>query len=354
MNLTFRIRFATQPGQSLTLNGSHPLPAHPVPMAYRDAESWEVSIPLATQALSTPFQYHYAVRQGGAQSADWGQTGDRCVCHADFKGSNLLIIDTWNSPGFYANAFATTPFKEVLLAEHFTEFKQATPAHPTHTFRVKAPLLRKNQTLCLLGEGMALGNWQTVAPVLMNRLAGQDYLSVQLDLRSQTFPFRYKYGVYDLAQKSLVTYEAGQDRVLQDELARDKHTLVNDGLARLPDDTWRGTGVAIPVFALRTEKSGGVGEFLDLIPLADWGREVGLKLIQLLPVNDTSATGTWKDSYPYAAISVFALHPQYLNLAALATDATSRKWLKALEPQRQKLNRLKTVDYEAVMKLKLG
>jgi 4-alpha-glucanotransferase len=67
--------------------------------------------------------------------------------------------------------------------------------------------------------------------------------------------------------------------------------------------------------------------FADLKPLADWGKKVGLKLIQLLPVNDTSATHTWQDSYPYAAISAFALHPLYLNLAAVA-DAKNKKLLQ--------------------------
>ena len=104
---------------------------------------------------------------------------------------------------------------------------------------------------------------------------------------------------------------------------------------------------------MRSEKSFGVGEFADLKLLADWGKQVGLKLIQLLPVNDTSATHTWKDSYPYAAISAFALHPIYLNLAAVA-NAKNKKLLQALEPERQRLNALETVDYEAVMSAKLG
>ena len=69
---------------------------------------------------------------------------------------------------------------------------------------------------------------------------------------------------------------------------------------------------------MRSEKSFGVGEFSDLPQLADWARRAGLKLIQILPVNDTSSTHTWQDSYPYASISAFALHPLYLNLDRLA------------------------------------
>ena len=77
-----------------------------------------------------------------------------------------------------------------------------------------------------------------------------------------------------------------------------------------------------------------------------------MKLIQILPINDTSATHTWLDSYPYAAISAFALHPLYLNLNHLV--AGKKKSLpKILEAQRKRLNALEAVDYEAVMKAKL-
>ena len=350
VNLTFRLRFATRPGQSLALAGSAPLPTHPVPLRFRDAGHWEVEIPQAAPADAETFSYNYVFRDGAAQATDWGQR--RQLRPADFKCAELLILDSWNAPAFYGNAFATAPFKNILLTENFSEIKSPAPKFATHTFRVKAPLLGKNQTLCLLGEGAALGNWQVVKPVLLNRLAGADDLSVQLDLRGQKFPLHYKYGVFDAAQNAFVRFEAGADRVLHDEIARDKHTLVNDGFARLPDDTWRGAGVAVPVFSLRSENGFGVGEFLDLKPLADWGKKVGLKLIQLLPVNDTSATGTWRDSYPYAAISAFALHPIYLNLAAVA-DKKNQKHLKPLEAARKKLNRLKDVDYEVVMKIKM-
>src|SRR5678815_5820728 len=81
---------------------------------------------------------------------------------------------------------------------------------------------------------------------------------------------------------------------------------------------WKAAGVSIPVFSLRSRESFGIGEFTDIRLLADWANETGLKLIQLLPVNDTIATYTWKDSYPYAAISAFALHPVYINLQKVA------------------------------------
>jgi 4-alpha-glucanotransferase len=351
MNVTFRLRFVTQPGQSLWLTGIHPLPAHALPLKFRDRETWELTVPLTAQVTGSPLNYSYQLRNAdGSQTTDWGR--DRHLVPADFQCTDLLVIDSWNQAGYVENAFYTAPFKNILLAKNFAGVKTIAPPNPTHTIRVKTPLLAKNQTLCLCGEGPALGDWQTAKPVLLSRAAGEDYFSAPLDLRGQKFPFAYKYGVFDTAQNSFVRFEGGENRRLHNGTGRNQHTLVNDGFAQLPLKPWRGAGVAVPVFSLRSKHSFGVGEFLDLKPLADWGEKVGLKLIQLLPVNDTSATGTWKDSYPYAAISAFALHPQYLNLAAVA-DTKNKKLLKSLEPERQRLNALDAVDYETVLKLKL-
>jgi len=352
MNVTFRLRFSTQPGQSLWLKGQVPLPGHPVALNYLDQEFWQVTVPLTTQVTGEELNYSYQLRNAdGSQTTDWGQ--DRRLVPADFNAAELLILDSWNHAGYVENVFFTAPFRKFLQARQSAPATNPNrPAGFTHTFRIKSPLLQKDQTLCLVGEGLALGNWQTHAPMLLQRAAGGDYFSIQLDLREQKFPLAYKYGVFDLAKNIFDRFEDGDNRVLWDEIARGKHTLVNDGFARLPLRPWRGAGVAVPVFSLRTEKSFGVGEFLDLMPLAKWSKQTGLKLIQLLPVNDTSATGTWKDSYPYAAISAFALHPVYLNLEAVAS-AKNKPLLKKLEPVRRQLNALDAVDYEAVTQAKL-
>ena len=105
----------------------------------------------------------------------------------------LLVLDSWNHAGFVENVFYTEPFKQVLFAENFTAVQTAAPPNPTHTFRVKAPQLKANQTLCLLGEGAALGQWNTQTPVLLGRQPEDDYFSVSLDLRGQPFPLAYKY-----------------------------------------------------------------------------------------------------------------------------------------------------------------
>ncbi len=352
MSVTFRLRFHTQPGQSLWLAGAFPLPAHPVPLRYVDQECWEVTVPLTTPAMTVPLNYSYILRQSdGAQTTDWGR--NRRLVPTAFRCAELLVIDSWNHPGFTANAFSTEPFQKVLLAHDVTAVSVQPMAEATHTFRVAAPLLAQGQTLCLLGEGRRLGDWQTASPILLAHQPDTDDFSVSLDLRGQNFPFAYKFGVFDVGKKIFVQFEGGANRTLKAAVTHNQHIVVNDGFAVLPADAWHGAGVAVPVFSLRSEKSFGIGEFADLKLLADWGQKTGLKLIQLLPVNDTSATHTWQDSYPYAAISAFALHPAYLNLRAVAS-AKNKILLKEMEPERRRLNALDAVDYEAVMKAKLG
>jgi 4-alpha-glucanotransferase len=351
MTITFRIRFYTHPGQSLWLTGCHPLPAQPIAMHCIDPENWEVTVTLAASETGRPLNYSYVLTGAdGSRTTDWGR--DRNLIPARYDCAELLVLDSWNHAGYVENVFYTEPFQKVLFAENFTAVTTAGPPNPTHTFLVKTPQLKKNQTLCLLGEGPALGHWNPQAPVLLGRLPEDDYFSVSLDLSGQTFPLAYKFGVFDVEKNSFICYEEGANRVLQDAVKPGRRTVVNDGFARLPVAPWRGAGVAVPVFSLRSENSFGIGEFADLKLLADWGKKTGLKLIQLLPINDTTATGTWQDSYPYSAVSAFALHPAYLNLAAVA-DASNRHLLESLEPERQRLNALDAADYEAAMKVKL-
>ena len=354
MRVTFRLRYHTQFGQSLFLTGNHPLLGggnveKAIPLQYLNNEAWQVTLTWPSPAKEQ-ISYDYILKDvDGSKVQDWGR--DRVLAPGEFGDDELLVIDSWNDAGAVENVFYTEPFQKVLLAKNFTEAHAPAPSEAAHTFRIKAPLLAKGQTLCLCGDG-PLGNWDTARPVLMARLAGESDFSVRLDLGGQKFPLTYKYGVFDVGKKSFIRFEEGADRLLSDAPAPSCHIIINDCFVRLPLEPWRGGGVAIPVFSLRSERSFGVGEFLDLKSLADWGKKIGLKLIQILPVNDTSATGTNADSYPYAAISAFALHPIYLNLAAVANDA-NKKLLAALEPKRQSLNALGNLDYEAVIKVKL-
>ncbi len=356
MKIIFRLRFHTRFGQSLHLTGNHELLGNgriekALPLNYLNSEFWEATIDWPDDATSDETTvYNYVLRNAdGSMTQDWGS--DRIIRPGSFGNQELLIVDSWNDAAAVENTFYTEPFKATLLKANHPEVRLPAPQFATHTFRVKAPLLTKEQTLCLLGDVAALGNWSTRKPLQLSRTAAEDFFSVQLDLSGELFPIEYKYGVYDLSQRAFVRFEDGENRIAHDAVSPGKHTIVNDGFIRLPAETWRGAGVAIPVFSLRSATSFGVGEFTDLRPLADWCQRVGLKLIQILPVNDTSATHTWADSYPYAAISAFALHPLYLNLDELVGGENLPEGLKV---ERTRLNALDTVDYEAVLQAKMS
>ena len=118
-----------------------------------------------------------------------------------------------------------------------------------------------------------------------------------------------------------------------------------------PED-FRIAGTLIPVFSLRSRRSFGVGDFGDLKQMVDWVASTGQRILQILPINDTTNSHTWMDSYPYSCISVFALHPQYVDLNALPPlhHEADRKRFDIL---RQELNALPQLDYERVNAAKL-
>ncbi|MEP6512367.1 MAG: 4-alpha-glucanotransferase, partial [Parafilimonas sp.] len=207
------------------------------------------------------------------------------------------------------------------------------------------------ETICLLGNEKELGAWSQTKVKLLNKKEGEDFFSLHINLSKVTFPLIYKYGVYNVNEKKFMRYEEGNNRFLFDTFAKNKTSIINDGFALLPSDNWKAAGVAIPVFSLRNNSSCGVGEFADLKLLVDWAKKTGLQLIQILPVNATTAMKTWADSYPYAAISAFALHPMYLNLNELVQ--TEYKYLlDEIAEEKETLNNLTDVDYIKVNELK--
>lgn len=357
IQLHFLIRYHTSFGQNLYLTGNHVLLgngdiANAIPMQYLNEQAWTVSIPWPKLAISSSVQYNYVlVNQDGSVVVDWG--ADKQIPFNQTDASDIQLIDTWNHAGYFENAFYTEAFQAVLLKGQQTNHLTKTTQSATHWFKVKSPLLEKGQVVCLSGSFELANHWSTDHLILLNKQETSPYFEVGLNLSKEQFPIAYKYGIYDLNTKQLIQFESGDNRVLHQSPANHQLTFVNDGFTYLPNQSWKGAGVAIPVFSLRTESSFGVGEFSDLIQMVNWAERVGLKMIQLLPVNDTTATNTAKDSYPYAAISAFALHPLYLNLPRLAGSAHV-KALQQLEKERLQLNAQKTVDYAAVIQTKIS
>jgi len=352
--ITFQLRFATKYGQSLFITGNHDVFGNgdiskALPMQYFNDEFWFVNLDIST--IDKNITYNYILKSlDGTVQYDCGK--DKQFNLATIIANELLIIDSWNYTGYAENALYTVPFQNILLKQYTTEYSLIIPKKYTHIFQTKTPLLAENQTLCLVGSGKALGNWDTENVVVMTKQNNNVHYKAYLDLSKENFPIAYKYGIYDTNTKKFVGYENGNNRNIYDAIKPQKQTIVNDAFANITTKSWRGAGVAIPVFSLKTNNSFGVGEFADIKTLIDWSSDVGLKLIQILPINDTTATHTWLDSYPYAAISAFALNPIYINLAA-ATNTENSKLLKAIEEKRVNLNSKNAVDYEEVLKTKL-
>ncbi|HTQ26731.1 MAG TPA: 4-alpha-glucanotransferase, partial [Puia sp.] len=354
MKVHFYLRFHTRVGQVLYIRGNirelgSEEQGKVLAMTYLNEEFWHGVIEVDPQEHSS-FQYNYILQnKDGSQVPEWGD--DRRVDLEKEDINEIQLIDTWNHAGEYENAFFTSPFQETLLKHHKSLHRGKAGKSYTHIFKVKAPLLKKEEVVCISGSGNALGEWETNSPLLLSPEG--NWWVCKIKLPKESFPVSYKYGVYDLKHKKFVTYESGSNRILHGDALKKKITQLHDGFIHLPNNSWHGAGVAIPVFSLRSRESFGVGEFTDLSLLVDWARKAGLKLIQLLPVNDTSATGTWADSYPYAAISAFALHPIYLNLEKVAGKKNAFL-LKPLAKKQKQLNASPNLDYVEVIKSKLS
>ncbi len=350
MKIVFYIRFSTVPGQSLEVSGNiSELGANDASKAFKlsyfNNDFWFGELEIAGVE---ELKYRYILQTEGSNTVLEGGNG-RIVDLSGVKNEVLHLVDTWNYAGEYENIFFTDPFQKILLDGHFKTVKLKSPKKITHQFKVQAPLLGKHQVVCLLGSGQSLGDWSTENPVLFSCEDG--WWKQSLHIPHEDLPLNYKYGIYDTRKKAFIQFEAGENRFLRGD-AEDKLTIVHDGFVHLANNTWKGAGVAVPVFSLRTKNSFGVGEFNDIKALADWSKKIGLKVIQILPVNDTTATHSWTDSYPYAAISAFALHPIFLNLESVAGKKMASV-IKPLKKKQKQLNELTAVDYEDVLKLKL-
>ncbi len=351
MRIDFYLRFSTQFGQKIFINSnlfgsSSSTSAGLLAMSFFNHEFWKASIELEEGA--TFLQYQYILTSESGEQVKEGEKNR--IIHLDkIKNNSVVLIDTWNAVGSIENAFYTTPFKEVFLKNNI-KTKTKALKNFTHQFKVKAPLLKSNEVVCLLGNDEELGNWKTSKPILLEK--ADEWYTVHLDLSATLFPISYKYGVYNIKKNEFIRFEDGDNRTLHADASKDSLTIIHDGFVQLPNNTWKGSGVAIPVFSLRSNNSFGVGEFTDIKLLADWAAQTGLKLIQLLPINDTSATFTNADSYPYAAISAFALHPVYINLQKIA-GKKNEKVIKSLQRKQKQLNTLSDIDYEQVMDFKM-
>ena len=258
----------------------------------------------------------------------------------------ILLNDQWYSPEetetiLYKSVFENAIFKRAYPIDTKSVGKLADGLN----FAMSVPRVKKGYKVCVSGNVEALGNWNKFRPLLLESpefALWKGGISV-----GESRYIEYKYGIYSEEEKCIVEWETGENRRVKVDA-----TVVNvcgDACFRFAN-AWKGAGIAIPVFSIRTNKSLGIGEFSDLILFGQWVQKMGMNMVQILPVNDTIATSTWTDSYPYNAISVNALNPLYLRLDSLFQH--DQPVLNQLAEHRKRLNALDKVDFEEVLKIK--
>src|SRR5437899_12154315 len=86
-------------------------------------------------------------------------------------------------------------------------------------------------------------------------------------------------------------------------------------------------GILAPLFGLRGDDDLGIGDVAVLREFVDWAAEIGFKLVQLLPINETGG-----DPSPYNASSAMTIEPTTLHLAPCSPGDLKRNAFDALRP----------------------
>ena len=357
MKLKFSIQYGTQWGESLhvvlcygSADGTERTAN--LLMNTDDGLMWtvETAVVASRQHPVSQLTYHYQVEDGEGQvlRKEWTAVARRY--HFDASKS-YVFADQWReqplNAHLYSNAYLTTQKRqrgEQVQALTVPLYRK------TVLFRVSAPQLQPGQVLALVGSHPALGSWSEARYLRMEYLGQADWmLSVNVD--AVLLPLEYKYVVVDEKTHDLIAWEEGDNRVIDTEVADGQVFVCYGENLRLRETIWRAAGVVVPVFSLRSDHSYGVGDFGDLKRFVDWAVVTGMKVVQLLPVNDTTTDGHWQDAHPYNIVSAFALHPHYLDLEQLG-ELTDKKRMTAYRRQQRELNALSYSDYEAVDRVK--
>ena len=346
MKISFNIDYRTNWGEAVFITGDIPqLAGDGIRLTLEGEQKWSLDIELPDD---TPdFSYSYIVRhENGYTKQEWGTP------HAFRRGrsaKNYEIFDRWQDQPwdkpYYASAFTD------CICQRADRDNALIPKYGILNLRVWAPMIKADEVVAICGSCEALGDWDASKAVVMNDAAYPEW-DVNLEFKSLDKPFDYKFVILKKATGELVAWEGGENRHFDIVPAQKNEVLVVSGMRLVnPLAPWKGAGVAIPVFSLRSNDDFGAGDFYDLIKVVDWAVATGQKFIQILPINDTTMTGTWTDSYPYNANSTFALHPMYLRLSAMGrlNDPTRQDYFDRMG---RELNELKEVDYERVNNLK--
>ena len=359
MKLKFSTNYNTSWGISLHVyllyysNEGDVVSSSDIPMLTDDGISWtvETTVVESRQKHISFISYQYIVcdDSGKALRKEWNMIPRKYYVDVT---KDYEFPDIWRDMPLqyhlYSKAYITTVNGD---AEENLEPMRLPSYRKTVVFRVSAPQLKRGEILAVLGSHPILGSWN-VARFMPMTYCGKYEWMLAVNVDNVQMPLEYKYIIVDKENNNLKEWEGGDNRTTGDAFIPDGKVLVLYGESvRVCEPKWKIAGVVIPVFSLRSEHSYGVGDFGDLRRMVDWACIVGMHAIQILPINDTTMTHHWTDSYPYNTISIYALHPHYIDLETLGT-LKDRNMMIAFNRQRQELNALDCSDYETVDRVK--
>ena len=346
MTVSFNIEYRTSWGEEVRIAGLLP---ESIPMHTTDGIYWTADVELEVPKEGMTINYSYQIEQNQIIiRKEWDSFPRRLFLSGNSK-KKYQIKDCWkNIPEqlyYYSSAFT-----EALLPH--PDRAEIPPCHRKGlVIKAYAPRINKDYCLAICGNQKALGNWDPDKAIPMSDANFPEW-QIELDASKLKFPLEYKFILYHKEEKKADCWENNPNRYLADpELKTNETLVISDRYAYFDIPVWKGAGIAIPVFSLKSENSFGVGDFGDLKRMIDWAVSTQQKVIQILPINDTTMTHAWTDSYPYNSISIYAFHPMYADIKQMGTLKDKSAAAKFNKKQKE-LNGLPAMDYEAVNQTK--
>ncbi len=344
MTIHFYLKYDTEFGQDLRLNiiGGASSETTSYGMTTGDGRTWLCDIEM--EKIPERIDYFYSLDNSGREERhEWQTITHRLELNAT-KAKEYTVYNSWTDIPYDSYLYSSA-FTDCVNRRHHESLPKS-EYDKTLRLIVRAPQLRKGDHLYIAGESSCLGNWHTDRALKMYEHNYNEWVA-DLDIEA------FKEKVAELkfiatTDNGDVLWETGFNRKIEiPELKKGEACVYDMDQAFFEICDTKLAGTLVPVFSLRTKGSFGVGDFGDLKMMIDWVAETKQKVLQVLPINDTTSTHTWTDSYPYSCISIFALHPQYADLRQLPQIADKKKATE-FEALRKELNELKQIDYERV------
>lgn len=349
MTVQFNIEYKAMFGEQIVVNIQTEEGELKLPLETTDGERWVCD--WCVESPEKSYTYYYSVeREGRAVKTEWLMIKHQLDVNAK-KAAVYTLYDHWKVMPEDAYLYSSA-FTDCINHQAPQEMKQEMGSKIVRLI-VRVPQLRDGERLGVLGADKALGAWDVQKILPMTQHTYNEWVADIDATHLEGSHLEFKFVAFRNAKNDLL-WETSMNRtvdlpemkageLVSYELDQAFFALYNRKLA----------GTQVPVFSLRTRKSAGIGDFGDLKTMIDFVASTGQKVLQLLPINDTTITHTWTDSYPYSCISVFAIHPQYADLHALPELKDAKARAEA-EKTRAELNALDKIDYEKVNDFKIN